>query len=94
MLSTIKVSVTAAHIAAAKPYPNSSPIALALRDLGYQRVSVSLYQASIDGKIYTLPEQAIALERCFNYLVGIGATKEKIAENIHPSTFELVELVQ
>jgi hypothetical protein len=90
----IKVTVTAAHIDAAKPYPNSSPIALALRDLGYEDACVTKSYAFCNHKAYQLPEQAIALERCFNYLVGIGASKEKIAENIHPSTFELVELVQ
>jgi hypothetical protein len=94
MLDVIKVTVTAAHIAAAKPYPNSSPIALALRDLGYQRISVSLYQASIDGKIYTLPEGAIASERCFDYLAKGGSSQGEIVENIFAYECELVELVQ
>jgi hypothetical protein len=94
MLDAIKVTVTAAHIADAKPYPNSSPIALALRDLGFGDACVTKSYAYCGDKVYTIPEQAIALERCFNHLVGIGATKEKIAENINPSTFELVELVQ
>jgi hypothetical protein len=89
----IKVVVTAAHIAAAK-YPSNSPLALALRDLGYQRVSVSLYQASIDGKVYALPESAIASERCFDFLTKGGSSQGEITENIFAYECELVELVQ
>lgn len=91
---SIKVSVTAAHIAAAKPYPNSSPIALALREIGYLDACVTKSYAFCNDIAYQLSEQAIALEKGFNFLVGEGASKEKIAENIYPSTFELVELVQ
>lgn len=94
MLDTIKVSVTKEHIAAAKPYPNSSPIALALKDMGYLDACVTKSYAFCNNKAYQLPEQAIALERCFNFLVAIRASKEKIAKDIHASTFELVELVQ
>ena len=93
MLSTIKVSVTDAHIADAK-YPSKSPLALALREMGHQRISVSLYQASIDGKIYTLPESAIASERCFDFLTKGGSSQGEIAENIFAYECELVELVQ
>jgi hypothetical protein len=89
----IKVVVTAAHIAAAK-YPSKSPLALALRDLGYQRVSVSLYQASIDGKVYALPERAIASERCFDFLTKGGSSQGEIADNLFAYECELVELVQ
>jgi hypothetical protein len=89
----IKVTITAAHIAAAM-YPSNSPLALALREMGYQRVSVSLYQASIDGKIYALPESAIASERCFDFLTKGGSSQGEIAENIFAYECELVELVQ
>jgi hypothetical protein len=47
---SIKISVTATHIANASPFPNSSPIALALRDMGYEKASVTFYQASFGGK--------------------------------------------
>jgi hypothetical protein len=55
---------------------------------------VSLYQASIDGKIYTLPESAIASERCFDFLAKGGSSQGEITENIFAYECELVELVQ
>lgn len=37
----MKVSVTASHIASAKPTPSESPIALALREMGYLDATVT-----------------------------------------------------
>jgi hypothetical protein len=95
MLSTIKVSVTAAHIAAAK-YPSKSPLALALREMGYTdtHTHVTHHFAYIGNKVYALPESAIASERCFDYLAKGGSSQGEIAENIFAYECELVELVQ
>ena len=93
MLSTIKVSVTAAHIAAAK-YPSESPLALALREMGYTDAHVTQRFAYIGNKVYQLPESAIASERCFDYLAKGGSRQGEIAENIFAYECELVELVQ
>jgi hypothetical protein len=92
MLSTIKVSVTAAHIAAAK-YPSKSPLALALREMGYTDAHVTQHFAYI-GKVYTLPGNAIASERCFDYLAKGGSSQGEITENIFAYECELAELVQ
>jgi len=93
MLSTIKVSVTAAHIAAAK-YPSNSPLAIALRVMGYADAHVTQHFAYIGNKVYALPESAIASERCFDFLTKGGSSQGKIAENIFAYECELVELVQ
>jgi hypothetical protein len=93
MLSTIKVSVTAAHIAAAK-YPSNSPLALALREMGHTDTHVNQHFAYIGNKIYALPESAIASERCFDYLAKGGSSQGEIAENIFAYECELAELVQ
>ena len=90
----IQVSVTAAHIANAEPYPSKSPIALALRELGYLNATVTHHLAYIDSKVYALPEAAIALERCFDFLAKGGALQGKIVEEIKPYTFEIKELKQ
>ncbi len=93
MLSTIKVSVTAAHIAAAK-YPSKSPLALALREMGHTDTHVNQHFAYIEAKVYALPEPAIASERCFDFLTKGGSSQGEIAENIFAYECELVELVQ
>lgn len=85
----MKVTITAEHIAAAK-YPNKSPIALALREIwSKSHVSVSRHHAYIDSDVYRLPEEAIASERCFDYLAKGGSSQGEIAENIYPYEFEL-----
>jgi hypothetical protein len=93
MLDVIKVAITAAHIAAAK-YPSNSPLALALREIGYADAHVTQRYAYIGNKVYALPENAIASERCFDYLAKGGSTQGEIAENIFAYECELVELVQ
>jgi hypothetical protein len=93
MLSTIKVSVTAAHIDGAK-YPSKSPLALALREIYSENVHVTQHFAYIGNKVYALPESAIASERCFDYLAKGGSSQGGIAENIFAYECELVELVQ
>jgi hypothetical protein len=93
MLDVIKVSITAAHIAAAK-YPSNSPLALALREMNYADAHVTQHFAYIGNKVYALSESAIASERCFDYLAKGGSSQGEIAENIFAYECELVELVQ
>jgi hypothetical protein len=80
----IKVTVTAAHIAAAKPYPNSSPIALALRESGYADACATKQFAYCGDKVYKLPENAIVSETKFESLARGGIGQGEIAEEIKP----------
>ena len=91
---SIQVSVTAAHIASAEPYPSKSPIALALREMGYADATVGRSYACMNTKVYALPEAAIASERCFDFLAKGGALQGEVSENIFPYTFEMKELKQ
>ena len=90
---SIKVSVTAAHINDAV-YPRNSPIAISLREIYSENVHVTQRYAYIGNKVYALPENAIASERCFDYLAKGGSSQGEIAENIYPYECELVELKQ
>jgi hypothetical protein len=92
MTQSIQVSITAAHIADAKPYPNSSPIALALRDSGYLDACATKQYAYCGDKVYQLPEIAIASESCFDYLANGGSSQGEIIEEIKPYECELEEL--
>lgn len=85
----IRVSVTENHIKAAKATPRSSPIALALIEMGFTDVSVTLHYAFIGEELYMLPEQAIASEKAFDFLVKNGANQDEILGNIFPYQFEL-----
>ncbi len=89
----MKVTVTAAHIAAAT-YPSNSPLALALRGMNYTDTHVTQHYAYIGSRVYQLPESAIASERCFDYLAKGGSSQGEIVENIFAYECELVELVQ
>lgn len=89
----IKVSVTEKHINEAT-YPSNSPVALALREMGFSNVSVSHLHAYINTKVYALPEQATASEKAFDYLAKGGSSQGEIAENIKPYEFVLEELKQ
>ena len=90
----ITVSVTAAHIANAEPYPHKSPIALALRDLGFADASATKQYAYFGNKVYVLPEAAIASEDRFYFFAKGGSLQGEIIEEIKPYKFELVELNQ
>jgi hypothetical protein len=87
----IKVTITAAHIAAAK-YPRNSPIALALRDMGYTDAHVTHLHAYIANKVYALPQEATVSERQFDYLAKGGSSQGEISEEIKAYTFEMEEL--
>jgi hypothetical protein len=89
----IKVTVTAAHISAAK-YPRNSPIALALREMGYADAHVTHLHAYIANKVYALPQEATVSERQFDYLAKGGSSQGEISEEIKPYEFEMEELRQ
>jgi hypothetical protein len=63
----MRISVKEQHISSAKPYPSLSPVALAIREMGFEDVNVTHYKASFDGKVYELPESAKTAERTFDF---------------------------
>lgn len=85
----MQVKVTKTHIAAAKPLPNSSPIALALREMGYQDASATHRFAYFNGGAYALPEVAIAAEIRFDFLAKNGTIQGEIVAELDEYTFEL-----
>lgn len=85
----IRVSVTENHIKSAKATPRNSPIALALMEMGFADVSVTPQYAFIGEELYVLPEQAIASEKAFDFLIKNGATKDEVLKNIFPCQFEI-----
>lgn len=92
-MQTIKVIVTAEHIAAAK-YPSRSPVVLSLREMGYADASVGKIHAYMGTKVYLLPNIAIASETQFDYLAKGGSSQGEISEEIQPYEFEMEELRQ
>jgi hypothetical protein len=88
-MSTIKVTVTAAHIAAAKPMPNSSPIALALREMGCQDATVTHRYAYFNQAAYQLPQVAIDNENRFDFLAKQGKIQGESIQDLDAYEFEL-----
>jgi hypothetical protein len=95
-MSTITLSVTIDHIKNAKPTPEQSPIALALREMGFRDVVVLENFVYTSGdRVYRLPENAIASQKAFNFLAKKKAFNffaKKIAKNIHPYKCELEQI--
>ena len=87
----MQINVTTAHIHAAKPYPYSSPIALALREMGYTEVSVNHRFASVDGTAYRLPEIASQNEIYFDFCFNQGEIQGELLRELKPYQFELGE---
>ncbi len=85
----MKISITAAHIATAEPYPSKSPIALALREMGYQDATVGRYYVAFANNVYPLPELAIASEKAFDFTAKGGVLQGEMIENVSPYEFEL-----
>ena len=88
-MKTIKITVTKAHIAAAKPLPNLSPIALALHGLGYADATVTHRYAYFNDSVYPLPEVAIAAEIRFDFLAKNGTIQGEIVAELEEYSFEL-----
>ena len=85
----LKVTVTAAHIAAAKPYSNQSPIALALQEMGYANAACNHRYAYVDGKACPLPEVAALNEIRFDFIAKSGQLQGEVLEQIKEYDFEL-----
>lgn len=85
----MKVTVTKTHIAAAKPLPNSSLIALALREMKYQDASATHRFAYFNCGAYPLPEVAIAAEIRFDFLAKNGTIQGEIVAELDEYSFEL-----
>jgi hypothetical protein len=86
---SIKVSVQAVHIANAKPYPNLSPTALALRDMGYADATVTHHYAYFNNEAYPLPIVAINSELQFDFLAKNGSLQGETIADVKPFEFEL-----
>lgn len=89
----LKVLITATHIATATPHPNSSPIALALREMGYLDATVTHRFACFGDDVYQLPEVASANEIRFDFLAKRGAIQGETVETVEPYEFELGEKI-
>lgn len=83
------ITVTATHIATAKPYSNQSPIALALQELGYVNAMCNHRFAYINGKHYELPEVAIANEIKFDFIAKSGQLQGEVCDQITAYDFDL-----
>ncbi len=83
------VTVTQDHIAAAKPYSNQSPIALALQELGYTNETCNHRFVYINGKPYGLPEAAIANEIRFDFIAKSGKLQGEVLEQIEAYEFSI-----
>jgi hypothetical protein len=90
----MKISITAEHIAIAKPYPRSSPVALALIELGFTDVCLGRQYVFVDHRCFQLPAIAISNEiqfdNVFNYNQAILGDRIKgtVQEQIEPYEFE------
>jgi hypothetical protein len=85
----IKVTVTLDHIAAAKPMPNSSPIALALHEMGYENATVTHRYAYLNQDVYQLPDIATENEIRFDYLAKQGKIQGETFGELEAYEFEL-----
>lgn len=81
----MQVSVTSEHIAAATPFPYSSPVALAIGE-GAIANHVAVY---VNGDRYELPEIAKQNEKAFDYYRNFKGDQGKHLEAIAPYEFEL-----
>ena len=68
----MKITVTLDHIRAAKPFPYSSPVALALKESGIIDPSVTVNFIYIGADVYHLPAIAKKNENRFYELVKSG----------------------
>lgn len=86
---SLKITVTAEHIQNAKPLPNSSPIALALRELGHEDATVGRSYACFGRRVYSLPEIAIANEIHFDFVAKQGKIQGEAMSALEGYEFEL-----
>lgn len=88
-MKTITITVKPAHIAAAKPLPSYSPVALALQESGYADATVTHRYAYFCGNAYVLPDVAVNNEIRFDFLAKQGVIQGKVLEQIRGYSFEL-----
>lgn len=89
----MKLSVTIEHIRAAKPYPYSSPVALALREMGYENASVTHRYAYFNQDVYQLPAIATENEIRFDFLAKQGKIQGETFGDLEAYEFELREKI-
>lgn len=85
----MNIQVTTAHITAAKPYSNQSPIALALQAMGYANALCNHRFAYFGGNICELPEEAIAKEIQFDFIAKSGKLQGEVCDQITAFDFDL-----
>ena len=85
----ITITVKPTHIAAAKPLPSYSPVALALQGMGYLDATLTHRYAYFSGDVYALPDIAVNNEIKFDFLAKQGAIQGKNLEQIEEYCFEL-----
>ena len=85
----MKVLVTLEHIRAAKPMPNSSPIALALHEMGYENASVTHRYAYFNQDVYQLPAIATENEIRFDFCHKQGKIQGETLGELEAYEFEL-----
>jgi hypothetical protein len=85
----LKITVTNENIAAARPYSNQSPIALALQDMGYPNALCNHRFAYFGGNICELPKVAIANEIQFDFIAKSGKLQGEVCDQITPFDFDL-----
>ncbi len=88
----IQIKVTIEHIRAAKPTLSSSPIALALREMGYSDATVTHRHAYIEQNVYVLPDIASDNEIRFDFLAKQGKIQGETLEELEAYEFELGEI--
>lgn len=88
----IRIKVALEHIRAAKPTPSSSPIALALREMGYSDATVTHRHAYMNQKAYRLPAIASDNEIRFDFLAKQGKVQGETLEELEAYEFELGEI--
>ena len=84
----MKITVTNENIAAARPYSNQSPIALALQQLGYAGAHCNHRFVYVDGKPYELPKTAISNEVKFDFIAKSGQLQGEVLEQIVAFDFD------
>jgi hypothetical protein len=73
----MQITVTNDHINRAKPLPCSSPVALALKDMGIEAIATHRYVYH-EGNAYQLPQIATTNEIAFDMAVRSNGNKSML----------------
>ena len=85
----MKITVSTENIAAARPYPTQSPIALALQELGYADASCTHRFAYYAGNVCELPETVSNNEIHFDFIFRSGQIQGEVLKQIEAFEFEV-----